>query len=74
MAAKRTDDDKLAEEAQSAATTIEADGDADAEEPEEAQPLQLEVDVTSPSACERHVTVTISRRISSAISMMRSAR
>ncbi|HEX2473373.1 MAG TPA: trigger factor family protein, partial [Lacipirellulaceae bacterium] len=59
MAAKRTDDDKLADEAKSGATAVEADGDAEAEEEE--QPLQLEVDVTSPSACERHVTVTISR-------------
>ena len=29
--------------------------------PEESQELNLEVEVTSPSACERHVTVTVSR-------------
>ena len=39
-------------------------GDTPVDETEEAgedQPLDLEVEVTSPSACERHVTVTVSR-------------
>jgi trigger factor len=58
--AKRTDDDKLADEAESAGTAVETNGDAEAEQ-EDDQPLQLQVEVTSPSACERHVTVTISR-------------
>ena len=35
---------------------VEEDGE---EEP--AEPLKLDVQVTSPSACERHVTVTIPR-------------
>ena len=36
---------------------VETDGEDEAE----GQPLELDVQVTSPSACERHVTVTISR-------------
>jgi len=50
------DDDKL--------TSADAAGvatDVDGEEEEAAEPLDLVVNVTSPSACERHVTVTISR-------------
>jgi trigger factor len=45
------------EEGESAGLALETEEDADAED----QPLQLDVQVTSPSACERHVTVTISR-------------
>jgi trigger factor len=59
MSPQRTDDDKLADEAESAGAAVDTDGEA--EEEEEAPPLQLDVEVTSPSACERHVTVTISR-------------
>ena len=58
--ANRSDDDKLADEAESAGTAVETNGDAEAEDADD-QPLQLQVEVTSPSACERHVTVTISR-------------
>lgn len=55
MAKKKQDD-----EVQSDTLTAEApEGEQDAEE--EKQSLNLEVQVTSPSACERHVTVTVSR-------------
>jgi trigger factor len=59
MSPQRTDDDKLAEEAESPGSAVGTDGEA--EDDEERPPLQLDVQVTSPSACERHVTVTISR-------------
>ena len=58
MSPKRTDDDKLADEADSTATAVETNGEEEAPE----EPLELDVQVTSPSACERHVTVTISRK------------
>jgi trigger factor len=57
MSPERTDDDELAGAGESAGLAVEADEGAE----EETQPLQLDVQVTSPSACERHVTVTISR-------------
>jgi trigger factor len=56
MSAKQTDDDELANSGEAAGLAVETD-----EAAEETQPLQLDVQVTSPSACERHVTVTISR-------------
>ncbi len=56
MTADRTEDDRLGDE-ESTGVAVEAGGD----ESEEQQPLELDVQVTSPSACERHVTVTISR-------------
>jgi trigger factor len=40
---------------------VAADAEAALEEDEKKPPLQLEVQVASPSACERHVTVTVSR-------------
>lgn len=52
MTADRNDDDKLEEESTDVAVET-------AEEP--TQKLELDVQVTSPGACERHVTVTISR-------------
>lgn len=52
MTADRNDDDKLEEESTDVAVET-------AEEPP--QKLELDVQVTSPGACERHVTVTISR-------------
>jgi trigger factor len=55
MAADRTDDDAL-EEAESTGVAVEADG-----EEADKQQLELDVQVSTPSACERHVTVTISR-------------
>ena len=58
MSPQRTDDDKLSEDAESAATAVEVNGEEEAPE----EPLELDVQVTSPSACERHVTVTISRK------------
>jgi trigger factor len=57
MSPNRTDDDELGNQGESAGLAVEAGEGAD----EATQPLQLDVQVTSPSACERHVTVTISR-------------
>lgn len=59
MAAKQDDDEKVDELAEGAGVAVEA-GPGD--EALEAEPLQLEVQVASPSACERRVTVTISRQ------------
>src|SRR3954465_10575566 len=56
MARDRVEDEKSEAEADSAAVAVEANG-----EDEPAQKLELDVKVTSPSACERHVTVTIAR-------------
>lgn len=42
-------------------TLTAEDVDSEAAAGEEEQPLDLEVKITSPSACERHVTVTVSR-------------
>src|SRR5262245_55821689 len=53
MARDRDDDDKV--ENESAAVAVESGED------EPTQKLELDVKVTSPSACERHVTVTIGR-------------
>lgn len=52
--ADRKDDDKLKDDAGSAGVAVEGGEEA----PEK---LDLDVQVTSPGACERHVTVTISR-------------
>ncbi len=43
------------------ATEIDAAEGANPEDEQAPQPLNLDVQVASPSACERHVTVTISR-------------
>ena len=53
MAADRTDDDEIGND-KSAGVAV----DSAEEAPEK---LNLDVQVTSPGACERHVTVTISR-------------
>src|SRR5262245_2826411 len=55
MAHKRAEDEKLEDEAASAGVAVENGED------EAPQKLDLDVQVTSPSACERHVTVTIAR-------------
>jgi trigger factor len=55
MAADRNDDDAMGDEADSAGVAVESGGDAPPER------LELDVQVSSPSACERHVTVTIAR-------------
>src|SRR3954468_19703259 len=55
MARNRAEDEEVKEGAESAAVA-EADGEEEAPEK-----LELDVQVTSPSACERHVTVTIAR-------------
>ncbi|MCI0331815.1 MAG: trigger factor [Planctomycetes bacterium] len=55
MTADRNDDDKLGDDKDSAGVAVESGDDAPAER------LELDVQVTSPGACERHVTVTISR-------------
>src|SRR5688572_22012866 len=57
MSAQRTDDDELGDETDATGTAVETDGGEEAKD----EPLELDVQVTSPSACERHVTVTISR-------------
>jgi trigger factor len=56
MARKRSEDNKIEENEDSTAVAVETDG-----EESEQKPLKLEVQVTSPGACERHVTVTIAR-------------
>jgi trigger factor len=59
MSAKRANDqldDELADQPSAGVAVEPEEGEA-----EEAQPLDLKVDVKSPSACERRVTVTISR-------------
>jgi trigger factor len=56
MARKRSDDDQVEEKDDSAAVAVESNG-----EEAEDKPLNLDVQVTSPGACERHVTVTIAR-------------
>ncbi len=58
MSSDRLDDETDAAD-QSAGVATEADALLD--EQEEKPELQLEVSVASPSACERHVTVTVSR-------------
>jgi trigger factor len=55
MAADRNDDEGLDSDEQSAGVAVETGG----EEPE--KKLELDVQVASPGACERHVTVTIAR-------------
>jgi trigger factor len=57
MTADRSDDDRLDSDEESAGVAVETGGEVPAEE----KRLDLEVQVASPSACERHVTVTISR-------------
>ena len=59
MSAKAAEDERPDDELQATGVAVEAAEDEAVEEPE--QPLQLDVQVTSPSACERHVTVTIAR-------------
>ena len=56
MSPDRTDDQELINSGDSAGVAVDTEEGA-----EDAEPLQLEIQVTSPSACERHVTVTISR-------------
>ena len=55
MARTQSEDEKVDDKDDSTAVAVEGNG----EEP--AEPLTLDVQVTSPSACERHVTVTIAR-------------
>jgi trigger factor len=56
MARKRSEDENVDEKEDSAAVAVEGEGEEEA-----AEPLTLDVQVSSPSACERHVTVTIAR-------------
>ena len=56
MSAKRAKDDQD-DELEAAGVAVAADDAAEVED----QPLQLSVAVKQPSACERHVTVTIPR-------------
>lgn len=54
MAAKQVDDEKVDDAGEAGVATAE-------KKAEEKKPLELDVQVTSPSACERRVAVTISR-------------
>jgi trigger factor len=56
MARKRPEDDEVENKEDSAAVAVEGEGEEAKDEP-----LNLDVQVASPSACERHVTVTIAR-------------
>lgn len=56
MTADRSDDDTVGSGGESAGVAVEG-----GEEPAPVERLELDVQVASPSACERHVTVTISR-------------
>jgi trigger factor len=58
MSAKRAKDEEN-DEVESAVVALAGDGEKSTEEDE--QPLHLTVEVKKPSACERHVTVTIPR-------------
>ncbi len=49
------------DELESDTLTAEAPANTDQGGEEESKPLNLEVQIASPSACERHVTVTVSR-------------
>lgn len=51
-------DDQTPEDANLASQT---DGDVAVEEEQEPEKLDLQVDIAKPTACERHVTVTVSR-------------
>src|SRR4051795_9929792 len=57
MARKRSEDDEVQDKEDSAAVAVEGEGEEAKDEP-----LSLDVQVASPSACERHVTVTIARQ------------
>ena len=61
MSAKRAKDEENDEikDDESTGVAVEEGGEEGGEE--EATPLDLKVDIKSPSACERHVTVTIPR-------------
>lgn len=52
---------KKQDELESDTLTAEAPADIEQGGEEESTPLKLEVQIASPSACERHVTVTVSR-------------
>ena len=56
MARERAKDDKVEDEEESGAVAVDTEGE---DKPKEK--LELDVQVTNPSACERHVTVTIAR-------------
>ena len=56
MARDRAKDEKIEDEEESGAVAVDTAG-----EDEPKQKLELDVQVTNPSACERHVTVTIAR-------------
>src|SRR5256714_3623399 len=56
MARDRAKDEKIEDEEESGAVAVDTNGE---DEPKEK--LELDVQVSNPSACERHVTVTIGR-------------
>lgn len=56
MADKRSEDEEVVDDEEATSVAVEGEGEEKADEP-----LSLDVQVASPSACERHVTVTISR-------------
>ncbi|MFO0789986.1 MAG: trigger factor [Pirellulales bacterium] len=57
--AREHSEDEEKDEHEETAVAVEGEGEAAEEKADE--PLNLDVQVASPSACERHVTVTISR-------------
>jgi trigger factor len=61
MSAKRTKDEETEDESESAGVAVAHEGAGENAVEEETPPLQLTVEVKKPSACERHVTVTIPR-------------
>lgn len=56
MAREHSEDEEVVEDEEATSVAVEGEGEEEADEP-----LNLDVQVASPSACERHVTVTISR-------------
>lgn len=56
MAREHSEDEEVVDDEEATSVAVEGEGEEEADEP-----LSLDVQVASPSACERHVTVTISR-------------
>lgn len=61
MSAKHDKDDQERDDLESTGVAVESEAPSDPAADVEEKPLQLSVEVTQPSACERHVTVTIPR-------------
>lgn len=61
MSANEVGPEREDDELDSTGVAVEAKGDEGSDLEDEVKKLELDVQVTSPSACERHVTVTIAR-------------